>query len=1572
MKTRTISGCRFFSGFSLPFALLAAGLLFWIPSGVFAQDEGPDGGNGIVIVDPPDILPCPTLRAENILEPGVRHQDLKVNFPWWLHVDRESLGDGDVVVSGPGDYLQRGHLVGVEELHDEFPLPLDSLGDNVIGIPQGGPVLVATYRVFPPEPAEAWTGDDNGAYSVKLLEGEVLTMNGDALPPKLLGGFRVAIRTSGEPRPVQPVLTRIDIGNKPAVGLFAGEPDPNFYFATVQLYFDVPHVQVEFLELRRERNTFVANVNAVGLPIDDPTDVPVFGPNGVIEGPSVLTIRSKIYGLGELERGEHRFIVRVNGEREGVEEFVVSEDPPGDEEPPQAELQVRNITMAGGLKQRMEVIYEDKSGVDLTTLGDGDLMVLSPCIFLDVAPPFPCQWEAQRARLIGVLSTSDDLKRVVAAYEIDGPSDGWTHEHNGFYPVVWRGGEVCDRVGNCNREARIGGFEVAIRPDVEPPVPAEAEVRVDATDPDLVAAKVHIQFKEHWGVVDQEIRRDGNRIILAAKAERLPVIAIFPPPPPPSEDLLFKIGPLDEGAYVAVFMMNGHVYDAEEFKVERRQEPPIPADVRLEVDASDPDNVFAIVEVQFERHHRLEQGEVRRDGHRIILPAKAEPLPVSDNTPGVPPQLHRLRYPIGALPPGGYLAVFVMNDFPYAAERIMIDDPGPPIAAEVGIEVLTEDPDAVVARVKIAFESPHIIEARDLHREGNRFILEATARAIRPAEDPNDPDRNTVIIEYPLGALEAGQYGAVFVMNGFPYEDAGFTIRRGSEFEAEVALGVDASDPSDVKAKATILFENKYVVIENPGTPRRDGNQVIIDATAVVATFVQEPEHRPIELSYDLGAFRPGEHVLIYQINGNAEGRALFHVRDEPPVPAEVSLAVEVDGASAVAHAKVQFRDHYRIVGREVTRQGNRFIIDLEVEGPLPILAPLPPPVVELEIPLAENLENGEYLAALRMNGYLYAHDPFRVHHDPFAVEVKLEVDESDAGYKAGVVVDFKNPFVVITDPGEVVRNGNVFEIRATAEEVVFIEEPDGEPQRSAYDLGNPEPGRYGVIYYINGRPEAHVRFRVEDEPEPPIANIAGIEIAQGNASWFADVGVILLPGQRVTDWGVVRQSENEFHVNITVDWVDFPHGPDFEPVDPNLVPDGVELLDANGDALIGDAPVRIVRHQYVLGVLDEGGYRFIVHSRGQTVARKAFEVPGSGPRAELRAENITEPKDAPHQFSINYSDPDGLDHDSIRSALVVVTGPDGFERVAELREYASTDDVPSTGATAIYTVEAPGGSWDPRDNGRYCVKVDREAIRDLNGNILRDGRLGCFHARMIVEPPHNDTEVRVSVGLVENQWVATVEIIPATGTSITVEDWGEVLHHGSTHLALATVVQENTPNGPIAEPLAHRYPLGALRPGPHVFVFKTNLAHCGIKRFRVPGMEGDPVDDWFEIAGLGDGADNGDGDRNGILAEYFFALDPRRPDVPRINPEIVEDEEGGRHLALRFRRLLAADGVRQVIECSRDLRKWDAVDGLIEVVEQEVNIDGTEELLVCLRERLEENGYRWMRIRVVRDDLEP
>jgi len=1302
----------------------------------------------------------------------------------------------------------------------------------------------------------------------------------------------------------------------------------------------------------------------------------------------------------------------VNGVVECTDAFRVPPIPPIDDEPPGAELQVRNITQPFDGPQRMVVTYKDRSGIDLSSIGDGDLVVFNPCLFLDAAiAPIPCNWEAQRARLVEVIEVSDDRRVVKALYEIDAPRGGWTHRHNGFYPVVLWEDAVCDRLGNCTERERLGGFEVAIDPN-DPPVPAEAEVKVDASNPNRVKAKVHIRFKDYFLITNQAIRRDGNRIYLIATAAPYSVPAIFPPPPFPEEELSYDIGPLRDGHYAAIFVMNGHIYDAERFHV-KRDTPPIPAEVDLSIDSSDPRNVVAHVKIQFRTPHRVLQGDVEHHGHRILLPAKAVPLPILHEVgdirpdglldpdrpvpvPPIPAPIH-LAYRIGALQPGGYLGVFVMNDFPYAAEDFRIDDPGPPIEAEVELRVDQENRSNTVVVAKIKFVHPHIITERDIHRTGNRFILEATAVPIHTLATADGagfapvPVPQVVTVEYPLGDLDPGQYGAAFVMNGWPYAHTTWTER--DPFDAEVSIDVNESASGSWIAHVKILFRNPNVHITDPGEPVFDGHIIKINAKAAILTVEptvpldpanpvapgNAPPDRTIELRYDLGDLGPGGYWLKYFINDSFEKQHDFFVPPDPPIPADVDLVVDTSRQPVIATACIQFHDHYRIVGQEITRLGNIFILDAKAEGPLPILAPLPPPEIKLDYDLGE-LPRGHYFAAFRMNGHFYDVERFQVRDPDWEAEVDLSVEVGNAGDDVllKAVVDIDDPYVIVTDWGRpVISSDGQIKVNATAERVVFIQEPSGDPMEHVYNLGALRSGHYRVSFCLNNVPEAHLRFRVPRPCESP-ANVSHIRIGQGDASWFSTVGVILAPNQEVTDWGVVRQSGNEFHVNVTVECVDFPSPiplptpipfpSPFDPVllDPADLPAGIDLS-ANGDLSIGGFPVRIVTHTYILGVLNQGHYAFCVHSLGQTVACKRFVVPGMPPHVEVSTGNITNATDE-HRFGITYNDPTGLDHESIRNAAIWIVSNTGYREQARLLSYASTDDVPSTAAAARYAVNGPGGSWDHPDNGKYWIVVDPTQIRDLQGNHIENGRLGCFKVRILPDPP--DPGVNVSVAMnAAGEWEATVEIISEPGEQVVINNWEfSCIQFGHSIIKLADAEIEST-GGPV-EPLAHVYNLGILQPGYYVFVFKTNLAHCGIASFNVPGAEGDPIDNWQVRVGAATQADEADVDGDGlnVVGEYFFVGDPNRPDGPRVRSEIVTGEDGRRHFALRVRHLHGAEGITRVFEGSANLTDWDDVTDRIDVVEQNINIDGTVEVLACLRDSLEDSPYQFLRIAAIRD----
>ena len=1533
-------------------------------------------------------LPGPFLIAPPIREATPLHE-VKLVLPWWIEIEEGSIGDGDLTVKGPNGYESDALFVSM--IRRQWPT-YDPAFES-LGISQNNPkraslqeALVVTYKFLPPN-GEQWTSEDNGRYKVKLGQKQIGTESGRYLPPRFLKAF-FCIISPGSNFPIQPAAVRCAVKPYRSFDSFedrAPELPPIKRRAIVYAYFRTPFVNIEWGTVRREKNTFYAEAIASRYPIAvsnmEPIAVPLAGSfeSTIMPDPENLTnfdprpsnpqytlpVFRYGYDLGELPEGEYKFIFLVNGIEECSDNFVVPADPIIDITPPRASFAARDITKASFESQTMLVTYQDRSGVDVTTIGDGDFVVFNPHIYTENPSSDIHDWHAQRARLVRIVSISPQAREVKALYEIEAPRGGWSERHNGIYTAVLWENAICDRLGNCVDRQRIGAFAVDID-DEDKPIPAKAKIRVDTSDPDNVVANVHIKFRENWRVVDQKIRRLGNRIYLIATAEPGIATQDLESSVHPQQNLLYEIGPLEAGHYGIAFVMNGHVYDTNRFRIKRP--PPIPAKVEFEIDTSNPEVAVAKVTIQFETPHVVAQGEPRQVGHRVILPANAKPLSITDNATGntVTPNPIHLQYEIKDLEPGGYLGLFVMNDTIYAAEAFRIGEPEPPIPAKARIDVDSSDPENTLLTVTIAFESPHEIIVSDIHRCGNRFFIEAKAQAIATIDAfAPIPLPQIVELEFSLGALDEGEYHALFAMNAWPYARTSWTEPE-SPFEADVEIEVEKTDTGAWQAKATILFQNPWVQITDPGDVVFDGHVLRINASAelpeVVPAIVIDPS--PIVIVYDLGELEAGGYWLKYYINRNLEKQRDFYVPPPFPIPAEVDIVVDTTEQPIVATASIQFEDHYRITAHHARRFGNLFLLNATAEGPLPLLAPIPPPPVELDYELGE-LAEGTYFATFRMNGHFYDFVVFEVEDSiGFEAEVELEIDV-DETVSVTAVVDIDDPFVIVTDPGEPEFHGNIIRINATAERVVFIAPPSGDPQTFTYDLGEMETGWYHLVYYINGTPEARAQFFVPDPPEAPIAKISHIKISQGDASWFARVGVILWPGQAVSDWGVIRQEDATFHVNITVDWIDFPWTPHpWALADASLLPDQI-TVDHKGQARIGHLPVRIVTHDYALGVLEPGEYEFVIHSRDYVVARKAFEVPGSAPEVQLLVEAIVEATES-HGFRISFSDPDGLDHESIRNADVWVANFNGNVLRANLIEYASTDDDPSTGGLGIYSVIGPDGSWDHSDNGRYCVYVNPEAIRDLNGNHIKRSRLGCFRVHILPEPP--DTGVKVTVELNEDgDWEALVEIVSNPGEQVVVDSWGRIIHHGHSIVTLASVhIEETDP----VEPLAHSYNLGALPPGYYIFVFKTNLAHCGIARFIVPGLEGDPFDSWQERVGVTSSGEEQDIDRDGnnLLGEYFFGTNPGRQDASFARPEIVYTEDGVPHLGMRFRRVQGAEGLIQQFQGMSAERGWEDISQSVEVIDRIVFIDGTEELLVCLNQPLHESEIHFMRLRVMRD----
>lgn len=1485
-------------------------------------------GHTFILADDirPEPSPCPTLVAGDITTPTEAHR-VSLVFPVLSDVDPTTLGDGDIVLFGADGAVEKGSFKGFSM--DVHHLAVDGEVDL---LPHPEPRLVAHYTFQ--GPSEGWNMDDNGLYRVRLAEEAIANHEGRFFPSKFLGGFRCAIDEVA-PRTIQPTDTRI-IFHRTVIG------DQVHYLADVILTLNTPHVRLDWGELAKTDDGFLASITAVRIPVPVvPADI--VSADDVARGtrppadslPPFAPRFSHTYRLGTLDPGTYHFAAKVNDRFEGRNSFTIPSDPPVDTDAPEAELAARTITQPNNDPHQFSVTYADPSGIDITTLGDSDLLVLSPCIHHPVlaADLCPSDWKAQRARLVNIVPLDRRMMKVRAIYEVEPPTGGWRARNNGFYTIVLQEDEVCDQVENCNRYQRLGGFEVDID-IVEPPIEARTEMRIDASNPAKVVAKVHVHFALPYNITGQDIRRDGNKIYLTAKAELDPLVDPVGLWATTQENLLYEIGPLRRGEYYAGFLINGHLYEKETFQVDPT--PPIPADVRLSVNSDNPEKVTARVEVHFKTPHRLSQGEVTRQGNRIILSAKAEPLPVPlDLTINPPlPAPIVLEYEIGALPPGGYLAAFVMNDFPYATEDFLIEDPGPPIEARVDLEIEQSTSGETTGVAHITFATPHLITSRDIHRVGNRFIFEATAR---PISDPAIRATNQVSLRYPLGDLPPGDYSAAFLMNGYPYATTEWEEAEDT-FAARVDVEVAQGDDGSWKAHARIEFKNPQVRITDPGEVTINGDVLMVNATAALSDTLDAPG--PIELSYDLGQLSAGPKWLKYFINGNKEDQVDFIV---PPVPAMVDLAFETSTQPSSATVTIQFRDHYRVVNPRIRRFGNFIILLADSDGPLPILAPLPPEPIEVEYDLG-NLSPGTYVGAFVMDGHLYEYEEFKVVEDSIDAEVSLSAEVGD-NVTATAKVDFKDPFVLITDKGEPRINGNTIFINATAERVTFIAPPSGDPQVIEYDLGELRPGRYQVVYTINRKFGARAKFLVPEVCEP-LPHLASIRTGEEEGQWFSKVALGLNPNQQVLDWGTVRQSGNEFHVNLTVVCQDSPVLPvPVDPVPANETPDGF-TLDPEGRPNIGGSPIRLVSHLYRLGELESGAYKFFVHSRGQTLGCHRFKVEGAPPRVELNIAPVTEASDE-HRFGISFSDRSGLDHESIQDAKVWILGPDNYREEATLLSYGSTDDLPSTGGFGRYSVNGPGGSWDRPDNGGYRVFIEAEKVRDLQGNALEDGHLGGFRVRILAEPSPG---VNVSFSRGEDgNWHANVEIISEPGQQVVVDNWGPLVLHGHSFVALATVHLEET-NGPV-EPLAHSYDLGPLQPGYYVFAFKSNLAHCGVGDLTVPGVEGPAIARWSALAADGGPVEN-------RLARYYFAK--RHPEL---RAEVISDDEGRSHLGLRYRRLTGAEGITQRVQASTDLSKWDDVTDSVDLVERILDIDGTEVVMLCLRENIETSKYRYLRL---------
>ena len=104
------------------------------------------------------------------------------------------------------------------------------------------------------------------------------------------------------------------------------------------------------------------------------------------------------------------------------------------------------------------------------------------------------------------------------------------------------------------------------------------------------------------------------------------------------------------------------------------------------------------------------------------------------------------------------------------------------------------------------------------------------------------------------------------------------------------------------------------------------------------------------------------------------------------------------------------------------------------------------------------------------------------------------------------------------------------------------------------------------------------------------------------------------------------------------------------------------------------------------------------------------------------------------HLISVQFADAGNLDVSTIATGDVHVTGPNGFSEFPTLTSVDSSAN--ASLRTAVFTLTAPGGTWDFADNGTYTVSLVGDAVGDVSGNFTLAATLGSF----IVDAPPPDT----------------------------------------------------------------------------------------------------------------------------------------------------------------------------------------------------------------------------------------
>ena len=130
--------------------------------------------------------------------------------------------------------------------------------------------------------------------------------------------------------------------------------------------------------------------------------------------------------------------------------------------------------------------------------------------------------------------------------------------------------------------------------------------------------------------------------------------------------------------------------------------------------------------------------------------------------------------------------------------------------------------------------------------------------------------------------------------------------------------------------------------------------------------------------------------------------------------------------------------------------------------------------------------------------------------------------------------------------------------------------------------------------------------------------------------------------------------------------------------------------------------------------------------------ANKSLAADVFAPTVQLvRASNITTAGGTEQLITVKYKNRLGVDKASLGNNDLLVTRQAALDETLTTTFVSSTENPSKTEVTAIYRLNAVGGTWDAEDYGNYLITAKSDAARSLSGLASRETTFGSFQVKI-------------------------------------------------------------------------------------------------------------------------------------------------------------------------------------------------------------------------------------------------